>query len=192
MRRSFRSQLLALSFWLHRVDILDIHQPVTIRAAKAEHIPDMIRLARESSSAAHWSEQEYGRLFETPDSPSTRLALIAQRDVPAHLHDERSPLLGFLIAHHVGPEWELENVVVAPEARGRGIGARLMEELLIRAKQTNSEAVFLEVRESNQAARRLYQKLEFQETGRRKSYYTNPLEDAILYVRTLGARQISD
>jgi ribosomal-protein-alanine N-acetyltransferase len=45
--------------------------------------------------------------------------------------------------------------------------------------------VFLEVRESNAAARTLYENAGFEQTGRRRSYYTSPLEDAILYRRTL-------
>jgi len=66
-----------------------------------------------------------------------------------------------------------------------------MEALLVQARQTNSDAVFLEVRESNTAARRLYQKLGFEETGRRKSYYSNPVEDAVLYTRHLVPARIS-
>jgi len=94
-------------------------------------------------------------------------------------------ILGFLIAQHIGPEWELENIVVAHEVQGKGVGTRLLNELFAQAKQANSEAVFLEVRESNVAARGLYEKLGFKESGRRKCYYSNPLEDAILYRRTL-------
>jgi [ribosomal protein S18]-alanine N-acetyltransferase len=53
--------------------------------------------------------------------------------------------------------------------------------LLSAAKERNGEAVLLEVRESNLAARRLYEKTGFVQAGVRKSYYVNPLEDAILY-----------
>ena len=90
-------------------------------------------------------------------------------------------MLGFLVALHVAPEWELENIVVDPSARRRGVGKQLMDALLSAAHQTNCEAVFLEVRESNAAARTLYEKAGFEQTGRRKSYYNNPEEDAIMY-----------
>jgi len=60
----------------------------------------------------------------------------------------------------------------------------LLGTLMATARETHSDSVFLEVRESNTVARRLYEKAGFQETGRRKSYYTNPTEDAILYRRT--------
>lgn len=71
--------------------------------------------------------------------------------------------------------------MVAPDFRRKGLARKLFTALLARARETNSEQVFLEVRESNQAARALYARLGFEESGRRKLYYANPHEDAILY-----------
>jgi ribosomal-protein-alanine N-acetyltransferase len=138
-----------------------------------------VRLERSSQTAAHWSEQQYESLIPTGESQISRLALIAECK-------QGAGILGFLIAQHVDPEWELENIVVDPTMQGKGVGTLLLNELLAHVKQANSEAVFLEVRESNKAARGLYEKLGFQETGRRKSYYSNPLEDAIRYSKALG------
>jgi [ribosomal protein S18]-alanine N-acetyltransferase len=56
-----------------------------------------------------------------------------------------------------------------------------LQAFLDHAKSAHSDAVFLEVRQSNAAARRFYEKNGFQQSGRRKSYYANPSEDAILY-----------
>ena len=145
----------------------------------------MIRLECQSPTAAHWTEAEYERMFEMSAPSATRIFLVAEREPRIGLRDEISPVLGFLVARQIAPEWELENIVIAPEVRAKGIGTGLMQELLARAKQTHSEAVFLEVRESNVAARALYAKLDFRETGRRKSYYVNPIEDAILYSKNL-------
>ena len=89
--------------------------------------------------------------------------------------------LGFLVAAHVSPDWELENVVVASTARRQGLGKALLGALLAAAAETNSASVFLEVREANHAARSLYEAAGFRITSRRKSYYNNPQEDAILY-----------
>jgi len=139
-----------------------------------------MRLERSSNSAAHWSEQQYESLVVNVHFATARLALVGEAQ-------ENSATVGFLIAQHVGPEWELENIVVDREIQGKGIGTQLLNELLNHAKQVNSEAVFLEVRESNEAAKGLYEKLGFQAGGRRKSYYNNPLEDAILYRKTLSA-----
>lgn len=88
---------------------------------------------------------------------------------------------GFLVARDLGPEWEIENIVVASSTQRRGLGTRLVQELLDRVQTQGAQAVFLEVRESNLAARGLYFKLGFVESGRRKSYYGNPQEDAVLY-----------
>ena len=111
--------------------------------------------------------------------------LIADCDLPPELGHAVPTVVGFLIARQAAAEWELENIVVAEEFRGRGIGTELLKELLTEAQKANSDAVFLEVRESNTASRRLYEKLGFHETGRRRDYYSNPTEDAILYGRTL-------
>ena len=144
----------------------------------------MLRLERSSEGAAHWSESQYQSLIGAKGADISTLARVAEfRANPA--------VVGFLIARHLAQEWELENIVVAPEARGQGVGTRLMEELLTRAQEANSHAVFLEVRESNTAAISLYRKLGFQQTGRRKSYYSNPAEDAILYCKSLGQSPIS-
>jgi len=163
---------------------VDINDLVIVRIATTKNIPDMISLSRESSTAAQWSEQRYESLFQTPEGSNARLALIAEW-VPKALQHEMSPILGFLVASHHAPEWELENIVVAPESRGKGIATQLMRALLDRVQNTNGESVFLEVRESNSAARSLYERLGFQQTGRRKSYYANPIEDAILYSKSL-------
>jgi [ribosomal protein S18]-alanine N-acetyltransferase len=84
------------------------------------------------------------------------------------------------------PDWELENIAIAPQERRKGLGKYLLEALLAAARRSNSVGVFLEVRESNTAARSFYQKAGFEQTGRRRSYYANPVEDAVLYRLTLG------
>ena len=93
--------------------------------------------------------------------------------------------LGFLVAHRVETEWELENIVVGKKFQHRGAGTRLLREFTRRAQEESGRAIFLEVRSSNLSARALYRKLGFVETGSRKAYYTKPSEDAILYRRSL-------
>lgn len=143
---------------------------VKIRSAIPADVPAIMALERAATTAAHWTQQQYVDLFVPARQ---RLLLVAEGP-----SDE---VLGFLVARHVAPEWELENIIVAPAARRAGIGKRFLGDLLGRARDTNSDAVFLEVRESNFAARALYEKSGFQQTGRRKSYYSDPTEDAVLY-----------
>ncbi len=144
----------------------------------------MVRLERQSSSTAHWSQQQYEKLF-VPGSRQTseHVALVIEENLEkASGTDSPKPteILAFLVARRVDTEWELENVVVAATNRRRGLGTRLLREFLAHARARKGSAIFLEVRESNQAARALYRKLGFEETGLRKSYYSDPPEAAIL------------
>lgn len=150
---------------------------MTIRPATSANVESMMALARSSTSAAQWSREQYESLFL--ERGTRRLALIAESP------NRASALSGFLVAHQLAPEWELENIVVATDLRRKGIGKLLLDSLIAAAVETDSQAVFLEVRESNVAARALYEGCDFKLDGRRKSYYSNPIEDAILYRRTL-------
>ncbi len=156
-----------------------------IRPATVADIPSVMNLER-ASTAAHWSEQQYQQLFQPGVDRPERLVLVAEGSLSNSSAPDQSKtadvrVLGFLVAHHLSPEWELENIVVAQEARRNGLGKRLLDALLTRAKETKSGAIFLEVRESNAPARALYESSGFKQTGRRKSYYSAPQEDAILY-----------
>ena len=150
-----------------------------IRPATIADIFSIMQLERRSATAGHWTEEQYRHAFQREGA--TRLVLIAEEIST----QAETGALGFLVAQHLPPEWELENVVVAPTARRNGLGKRLLNELLAAAKKTDSTAVFLEVRESNVPARTLYEKAGFEQTGRRKAYYTNSSEDAVLYCLTL-------
>lgn len=140
-----------------------------LRRATPADIPQMLELAQQADTAAHWAEREYDALF-APDAPK-RIALVAAEDEDAH---------AFLIARCELDEWEIENVVVAANQRRRGIASQLIAELMRLAGQARATSVLLEVRESNLAARRLYEKLGFTQFARRPQYYRDPPEDALL------------
>lgn len=164
-------------------------EPHLIRPATLADVADVMRLERSCATAAHWTEQQYELLFVSGDIPE-RLVLVAdQTPDAATVSREQTPgglLAGFLVADRIVDDWELQNIVVAPNTRRHGLGMQLLEALLTRARETNSESVFLEVRESNAAARAFYERAGFRQTGSRKSYYVNPMEDAILYGRKLA------
>lgn len=128
----------------------------------------MRALERQTDTAAHWSEREYDALFAAEAPP--RMALVAT---------DNDETCGFLIARCGPDEWEIENVVVSAQRRRQGIASVLVQEMLQSAQGTGA-AILLEVRESNTAARQLYQKLGFNEAGRRSAYYRDPAEDALL------------
>jgi ribosomal-protein-alanine N-acetyltransferase len=144
---------------------------VKIRTATSDDVDRLIGLEQSSSTAAHWTADQYRELLQSDGAK--RLVLVAER--------AQTDLLGFLVAQHITSEWELENIVVAAAERRKGVGKALIHALIDRARAANSEAIFLEVRESNRAARALYENAGFQRSGVRKSYYSKPLEDSVLY-----------
>jgi ribosomal-protein-alanine N-acetyltransferase len=80
-------------------------------------------------------------------------------------------------------EAHLSTLAVDPGLRRRGIGERILREAMRLAARQGAEMMTLEVRVTNDAARRLYEKLGFQVVGRRPHYYKDNLEDAILMTR---------
>ena len=143
---------------------------LSIRPATVADLPAMMVLEKNAATAAHWSVERYEDLLSS--SEPNRVALVLS---------EENGVQGFVIARVVRDEWEIENIAVAGVARRRGLGSRLLSELLGMARARGAKAVFLEVRESNRAARALYEKWMFVEHGRRRRYYQDPDEDAILY-----------
>jgi [ribosomal protein S18]-alanine N-acetyltransferase len=145
--------------------------PVAIRSATLNDVPAIVAVERQAASAAHWASAQYGRLVDSG------LVLVAELDV-----EDAGKLCGFICAQIVAGEWEIENVVVDGKFVRGGIGSELVGALILRARQEQASLARLEVRESNLAARRLYEKHGFREVGRRRLYYKVPEEDAILYV----------
>jgi ribosomal-protein-alanine N-acetyltransferase len=143
---------------------------VKIRSATLADIPSLVALEKHAVTAAHWSRQQYDAIFS--QSSPRRLALAIE---------EETGIQGFLIARVLEKEWEIENIAIAGPARRQGLGTRLLGEFIDLARSQAAQAIFLEVRESNHAARALYEKWAFLESGRRPCYYRDPAEDAIVY-----------
>ena len=141
--------------------------PVAIRSATSSDVRAILAIERLSPSAAHWTLEQYNNLLKNG------VVLGAY---------EAGKLCGFICAKAVAGEWEIENVVVAPEFLRRGIASQLLSRLIQQARSAEASAILLEVRESNEPARRLYEKHDFRDVGRRRAYYNDPVEDAILYV----------
>ena len=95
-----------------------------------------------------------------------------------------SLVLGYVVAWFISSQGEIANLAVDPDARGRGIGSALLDAALEEARRTSTEEVFLEVRHSNLRARQLYESRGFLEVGRRRRYYRQPVEDAVILRRT--------
>lgn len=111
-----------------------------------------------------WSESSIKSLLEHPASTS----LIAVAGDP-------KTIKGFIIAQLAADEAEIVSIGVAPDWQRAGLGTRLIEGLMRASKKGEAARIFLEVAEDNVAARALYEKLGFKETGRRKGYYKRPM-----------------
>ncbi|AOZ72262.1 ribosomal-protein-alanine N-acetyltransferase [Boudabousia tangfeifanii] len=94
--------------------------------------------------------------------------------------DENSTMVGYAGAMRGGDSIEIMTVGVIETARGKGLGRTLTMALLRAGKAAGVEMAFLEVRESNEIAASLYRSLGFEEIDRRKRYYHQPTEDAVI------------
>jgi len=92
---------------------------------------------------------------------------------------------GYITFWLIVDEIHINNVAVRPEARGRGIGRALVEFAMREGVRRGAASVLLEVRSANQAARRLYDRLGFRQTGTRSGYYAHPPDDALILTRDL-------
>ncbi len=79
-------------------------------------------------------------------------------------------------------EGQITNIATHPEYRRRGYGKAVLEALIKYAKQNGLDSISLEARESNHAAIELYTKLGFKVEGKRKDFYTNPTESALIMI----------
>lgn len=95
-------------------------------------------------------------------------------------------VVGYWIGRRIDEEAELANFAVAPDRQAQGIGRELLRDFIETVGGLRRTTIYLEVRVSNAAALKLYAAEGFQEVGRRKAYYTKPVEDAIVMRREPG------
>lgn len=143
---------------------------MVIRPAVVEDIPAMVALVGRAPTAAQWAARDYENLFRA--GAVQRHCLVLEQD---------GMVKAFIVAKQMQQAWEIENIVTAADVRRRGLGSRLLAEMMGIAYSCAAPEVSLEVRKSNQGARALYEKWGFVEAGRRASYYTSPVEDAIVF-----------
>ena len=144
---------------------------MTVRKAGAEMLPELCSIERACFSSP-WSEGSI--IAELGDESS--VFLVAE--------DEKA-LLGFVIVKVAADECEVYNIAVMPEHRRKGAARKLLEAALGKAKERGALAAYLEVRESNEAAQKLYISMGFEAIGLRKDYYDGPRENAVLMKKEL-------
>ena len=94
--------------------------------------------------------------------------------------DDNGHVAGYIGSQTVMGESDMMNVAVHPDYRQQGIATGLIVGLVEELRKKESHSLTLEVRASNEPAKRLYEKLGFQQVGCRKNYYRNPREDALI------------
>lgn len=142
---------------------------VTLRPATGADVSRVATIERAAFSDP-WSPSAFVSVLESPRS----LFLVAEVG---------GELAGYAVAWAVVDEAEIANVAVAPPWRRRGVGAALLDAVLARLESEGARTVYLEVRDSNAAARALYESRGFAVVGRRRRYYRRPTEDALVMRR---------
>lgn len=141
-----------------------------VRADKS-HIRQIAQLEK-SCIPDGWSENAFKQALENPNA----LIFAAVRG---------GEVVGFLNGSYVLDEAELLNIAVSENHRKSGIAGMLVTEFERELRKLNVKTVYLEVRESNAPARKLYEKHGFTQNGLRKNYYSSPLENAVLMVKMI-------
>ena len=139
---------------------------INIREATENDI-DEIFVIENASFTVPWSKQ---MIEETFENPYTKM-FVAE--------DDKS-VVGYSSLGLIVPDAELLSIAVKNEYRRQGIGEMLFDSVLAFADKEDVSDIFLEVRESNEAAIELYLKKGMEVIGRRKEYYQKPVEDAVL------------
>ena len=139
--------------------------PVVIRRAAAD---DLVAV-REIEAAS----------FSDPWAPSAFAALIHEPVVYFSVAERDGRLAGFAVLTVAADEAEILNLAVPASMRRGGVGAQLLDDMIRDGRARGARTMYLDVRASNVAARALYASRGFAEAGRRRRYYSSPVEDAL-------------
>lgn len=137
-----------------------------IRDLMPEDLPEVMAIEK-TSFTTPWSETLFmNEIFKPRSLP--KAALIGEK------------LVGYICGNYLLDEGHILNVTVHPDFRKQGIASQLVDHMLGLLKKEGCLTIFLEVRQSNEAALRMYEKAGFTEIAKRKAYFTIPVEDAII------------
>lgn len=138
-----------------------------IRKMTLEDVPAVVQLDQISFSLP-WPERSFR--FEVTDNPASR-CWVAEQD---------EQIVGMVVAWLFVDELHIATIATHPGFRRQGIASRLLTHALLQAMEDGARSSFLEVRESNLPAQAMYRKFGYEESGRRRRYYRDNNEDAIL------------
>ncbi|HKV06168.1 MAG TPA: ribosomal protein S18-alanine N-acetyltransferase [Candidatus Acidoferrales bacterium] len=145
---------------------------MSIRAIAEPDVASILAIQSASPEIAQWTTLDYTR--------------VARGDMAGWVAEAKGEVAGFLVARRVASDLEILNFAVRPEARRTGIGKSLLQAALAWGGTFHARNALLEVRASNLAALRFYERSGFEVTGRRPRYYAAPIEDALVLTATLS------
>jgi len=137
----------------------------------AEHLPHVYQIEQ--------------NCFSTPWSFESLQKELSNKHAYYFVAEHESMIVGYAGLWHVVNEGHITNIAVLEENRGKGIGSKLVERLITFAREKEMIALTLEVRFNNTAAQKLYLRNGFTVEGRRKQYYSDTKEDALIMWKTL-------
>jgi len=141
--------------------------------------PDLVlRVMRESDLTGVLNIER--RSFSIPWEEATFRGLMRRQSASLLVAEQAGVLVGYAVMWYAADEAELGDLSVLPEARRRGLGRWILDRAMREAGRRGAKQIFLEVRESNTDARRLYEKAGFVDVGVRPSYYLLGHRTAIL------------
>lgn len=139
--------------------------PATVVRALRPADLDQVMLIERRSFSTPWTEKTFRGLMRRPSAA----LMVAEVD---------GWVGGYLVMWFAADEAEIGDLAVSPELRRRGIGRTLVDRAVEEARRRSATGIFLEVRASNEGARRMYDDAGFLVVGTRPGYYTEPAEDA--------------
>lgn len=148
-----------------------MNAPVVERLRTTDDLDGVIDIERESfhnPTTREWYQSELER-------PDVCFVFV--------LRTPEARVAGFCAFWRVADQIHINNLAIRPELRNRGLGRFLLQRVLEEADHLGAVHATLEVRRSNAAARRLYEGAGFRLAGVRASYYTHPIEDALILAR---------
>jgi ribosomal-protein-alanine N-acetyltransferase len=137
----------------------------------SEDVPEVVKIERLS--------------FSTPWSEASFYSEIYNKYSIVRVAELNGIIAGYICARHIADECHLLNMAVRPDCRRHGIATILLKDVIEDLRESGCRFFFLEVRESNYAARRFYEKCGFKIIGRRKNYYAYPNENAVIMMREI-------
>ncbi|MGF9967071.1 ribosomal protein S18-alanine N-acetyltransferase [Bacillus rhizoplanae] len=140
---------------------------ITFRNMKEEDIPQIVAI-EESSFATPWTAEAFEREINMNEY--------------AHyvVMETEEGILGYCGLWIILDESHITNIAILPQYRGQRLGEALLQEVINKARDLGANTMTLEVRVSNEVAKKLYRRHGFQNGGIRKRYYTDNYEDGLV------------